>query len=74
MILIFILIFRIHSVTDEETNGLFLVDFEKKQLDKVMKSDSWESHIGHQLNSDEEEDILTPESEIPAPENPEEEW
>ncbi|XP_071852261.1 coiled-coil domain-containing protein 174-like [Apostichopus japonicus] len=63
-----------NSIPDEETNGLFLVDFEKKQLDKVMKSDSWGNKIGHQVCSDEEEDILTPESEIPAPENPEEEW
>ncbi|PIK42840.1 putative coiled-coil domain-containing protein [Apostichopus japonicus] len=63
-----------NSIPDEETNGLFLVDFEKKQLDKVMKSDSWGNKLGHQLSSDEEEDILTPESEIPAPENPEEEW
>lgn len=64
---------------DEETNSLFLVDFEKKQLDKVMKKRNEENGIPRTLSGkgedeEDEEDVLAPESDIPAPSNPDEEW
>ncbi|KAJ8049939.1 hypothetical protein HOLleu_02908 [Holothuria leucospilota] len=65
------------SIPDEQTNSLFLVDFEKKQLDKLRESKKdagGRKPAGQAGNSDEEEDVLAPDSEIAPPSNPEEEW
>ncbi|XP_053267834.1 coiled-coil domain-containing protein 174 isoform X2 [Pleuronectes platessa] len=51
---------------DEETEGLFLVDFTQKIIDQKR-----ETFAQWNREKDEEEDISTP---IPAPENPDEEW
>ncbi|XP_035009222.1 coiled-coil domain-containing protein 174 isoform X2 [Hippoglossus stenolepis] len=51
---------------DEETEGLFLVDFTQKIIDKKR-----ETFAQRSTEKDEEEDSSTP---IPAPGNPDEEW
>ncbi|XP_060925831.1 coiled-coil domain-containing protein 174 isoform X2 [Limanda limanda] len=51
---------------DEETEGLFLVDFTQKIIDQKR-----ETFAQMNRERDEEEDNTTP---IPAPENPDEEW
>lgn len=52
------------NVLDEETEGLFLVDFTQKIIDKR------EAHL--RKDSDEEDrDNLPP---VPPPQNPNEEW
>ncbi|XP_023279207.1 coiled-coil domain-containing protein 174 [Seriola lalandi dorsalis] len=53
---------------DEETEGLFLVDFTQKIIDKKRQS---LAQRDTEREEDEERDDLTP---IPAPQNPEEEW
>lgn len=52
------------DLLDEETEGLFLVDFTQKIIDKR------ESH--RQKNGDEEERGHSP--PLPPPQNPEDEW
>ena len=52
--------------SDEETEGLFLVDFTQKIIDKKR-----ETFAQRNTEEDEEEDSSTP---IPAPGNPDEEW
>ncbi|XP_062256639.1 coiled-coil domain-containing protein 174 isoform X2 [Platichthys flesus] len=51
---------------DEETEGLFLVDFTQKIIDQKR-----ETFAQRNREKDEEEDCSIP---IPAPENPDEEW
>ena len=55
------------SLLDEETEGLFLVDFTQKIIDKQKETRS-------QRQSDKEEDERISSSPIPAPSDPNEEW
>ncbi|KAM8757482.1 coiled-coil domain-containing protein 174 isoform 2-T2 [Acanthopagrus schlegelii] len=50
---------------DEETEGLFLVDFTQKIIDKKRET------LAHKDRDDEERDSSSP---IPPPQNPDEEW
>lgn len=52
-------------MADEETEGLYLVDFTQKIIDKKR-----ETHV--QREQDHEERISS--SPVPPPENPDEEW
>lgn len=55
------------NVSDEETEGLFLVDFTQKIIDKKR-----ETLAQNETERDDvERDVSSP---IPAPQNPDEEW
>lgn len=53
------------NLSDEETEGLFLVDFTQKIIDKKRET------LAHKERDDEERDNSSP---IPPPQNPDEEW
>lgn len=55
----------LHEMADEETEGLYLVDFTQKIIDKKR-----EMHVQREQD-DEERSSSSP---VPPPENPEEEW
>lgn len=55
-------------MTDEETEGLYLVDFTQKIIDKNR-----EMHVRRD-DDEEEEEERNSSSPVPPPENPEEEW
>lgn len=54
-------------MSDEETEGLFLVDFTQKIIDKKRETLAHDEREG----DDEERESSSP---IPAPQNPDEEW
>lgn len=53
------------KTSDEESEGLFLVDFTQKIIDKKRET------LAQSDRDDEERDILPP---VPPPQNPDEEW
>lgn len=59
----FLLLF--YSASDEETEGLFLVDFTQKIIDKKREA------FARKEKEDEERDSLSP---VPPPQHPDEEW
>ncbi len=53
------------NLSDEETEGLFLVDFTQKIIDKKKET------LTQKDRDDEERERLSP---VPPPQNPDEEW
>lgn len=52
-------------MSDEETEGLFLVDFTQKIIDKQRET------LAKKEKDEEERDLATP---VPPPQHPDEEW
>lgn len=56
------------NVSDEETEGLFLVDFTQKIIDKKKET------LAQRDTEREEEEERDSLAAVPAPQNPDEEW
>lgn len=57
------------NVSDEETEGLFLVDFTQKIIDKKK-----EAVAQKETEREDEDEERSSSSSVPAPQTPDEEW